>query len=215
MNTNKRENTLAETCSTWNQYYTQNKHQQEYPDENLVRLLKPLEKGVALDIGCGRGRHIKLLQDLGFSNIYASDISPKALQESFQKYPSICTIELPEEFWAGEPFQLPIEKKMLQIIIAWGVLHYNSIALTDKILNEFTRLLRPNGFFLGTLRADTDTHLNNNSNLALGNWQLYSEKDCRKLLEKHFRKIKIGYTERTLLGKLEQKICHWFFLAQL
>ena len=207
---------LKKTQEAWSHYYQAKKHKQKYPDENLVRILQDIPRGPALDLGCGRGRHLALLKDLGFSPIYAADTSTEALQESSQNFPFAQALELklPSENDSSKKSLssfLPLADSSLQLVLAWGVLHYNPPHILESILCEIQRLLRPGAFFAGTLRADSDTHLKTNKDLKGSAWQLYNEQECRKLLEKHFNTLKLGYMERSPLNALEQRICHWFF----
>ena len=200
----------------WDNYYKKNKHSQKYPDENLIRLLMPLYRGAVLDLGCGGGRHLALLNDLNFSPIYASDMSPEALIQSAKAYPFVKILSLPkrEAFTCHKfknKFTLDLPSASLNIIIAWGVLHYNSAEIIEDILCEIVRLLKTDGIFIGTLRSTRDTHLKTNENLKGSEWDSYNEDDCKKLLEKHFTQVKLGYMERTLIGDLNKRICHWFF----
>ena len=201
--------------SIWNDYYCKKNPQQHYPDENLVRLLQPLKRGAALDFGCGKGRHLALLHELGFAPIYASDISLNALTDSCQKNSFAQPLSLPSQFWAEKPFQFDLKARTLQIIVLWGVLHYNSPEVVEHILNEIQRLLRKGGVLLGTLRASSDTHLQHKSEVASKQWQYYDIEEAKNLLSRYFGKHwKLGYMERTPLGLLEQRISHWFFRAE-
>ena len=217
---------LKETQKSWSSYYKNKKHKQRYPDENLVRMIQNKAQGAALDLGCGRGRHLSLLRDFGFDPIYATDISKEALEESSKNFPFTQPLEFkfPKELEGlGEnskpssmkdiPPILSLADSSLQLLLAWGVLHYNPSQVTEAILQEIKRLLCPGGFFLGTLRADRDTHLKTNEDLKGCSYKLYSEEECCNLLKKYFTKVELGYMERSPLGSLDQRICHWFFRA--
>ncbi|HOQ12674.1 MAG TPA: class I SAM-dependent methyltransferase, partial [Spirochaetota bacterium] len=70
---------------SWEQHYKKEKSLLSYPDENLVRMLalylreqKNTSDLIAIDLGCGTGRHLKLLEDFNMKTIGA-DFSFNAL----------------------------------------------------------------------------------------------------------------------------------------
>ena len=86
---------MNEKLESWNRHYTREKSILLYPDENLVRMLKNYlndhdnpNKLIAVDLGCGSGRHIKLIDELGISKIIGIDISYNALSICSERYNS-------------------------------------------------------------------------------------------------------------------------------
>ena len=71
--------------ASWETHYTAGKSELLYPDENLVRLLKKNRllgspgDLTAVDLGCGSGRHLRLLSDLGITRVIGLDASYNAL----------------------------------------------------------------------------------------------------------------------------------------
>ena len=98
-------------------------------------------------------------------------------------------------------------------------MHYNTLEDAFKIVNEIKRVLKPNGYFTGTVRSSSDTHLKSNdgviglADLSGGKVKLYSLDELKSLL-KEFANIQFGYMERTPMGKLDERICHWIFQAK-
>lgn len=207
------------TKSIWDSHYTKSKSQLAYPDENLVRILaklpnifNPNSQPRALDLGAGSGRHTILLKNRGFET-YAIDYSKESIDMIQSSIPEIKAVH-------NDKLPYPFDANSIEIIVCWGMLHYNSNEEIEEILKEVKRILKPNGFFIGTIRSDKDTHLRQSSkgNIQLedlkgGFVQLFSEKECLNLL-KDFRNISLGYMERTPMGKLDQKIAHHIFLCQ-
>ncbi|MCX7997677.1 MAG: class I SAM-dependent methyltransferase [Leptospiraceae bacterium] len=196
----------------WNEHYTKEKSRLIYPDENLVRILAKLpHEGKALDFGAGSGRHSFLLKSLGFQ-VTALDYAKNSLQmiQEFDKDIHVVHAESP-------PY--PFIENEFSVIVSWGVLHYNTDEEIIKILQEYKRILKENGYLIGTLRANTDTHLKlTKGKIALDDLKnaqarLFNLEEVQNLL-KDFKNLQIGYMERTPLGKLEERICHWIFLAQ-
>lgn len=190
----------------WDNHYTKDKSKLVYPDENLVRILAKLNlNGNALDHGTGSGRHIPLLKNFGYE-VKACDYSITAI-ENLKKDFSDIDVQLIEKS------ELPYLNSEFDLIISWGILHYNPIEEAKKIVSEWRRVLKPNSYLACTIRADKDTHLAMQKDLEGSKIKLYSLEEVKSLL-KDFNELKIGYMERTVLGKLDQRISHWIILAK-
>ncbi len=199
--------------NVWDSHYKKDKSKLQYPDENLVRLLSrtsPPNKH-ALDFGSGSGRHIPLLTENGFE-VSASDSSTESVALLKEKHPQIQihhTDKLPYSF----------SKNSFGLIVSWGVFHYNERTVAHAIVKELYESIEIGGYLLGSIRAESDTHLGikagemNLTDLKGGYAETYSLAELNLLLS-FFSSVQIGYTERTPLGKLEERICHWFFLAK-
>ncbi len=193
----------------WNHYYQGTNKLLKYPDENLIRILEknmnPLWK-TALDYGCGQGRHIKLLKEMGFGEIYGIDSSKHIVEKNKILFPYATFIHFNSEH------SLPFENSYFDAIIVWGVLHYNSIEKRTFLLKEFNRTLKNHGCIIGTYRAKNDTHFFQ-SEVKESEIYFFDSESIMKELKLYFQNIQLGYTERTPLGNLSQKIAHYFFLA--
>ncbi|PJZ70402.1 SAM-dependent methyltransferase [Leptospira perolatii] len=201
----------------WEAHYTREKSKLNYPDENLVRILSRVPSSFntdnprALDFGAGSGRHCLLLREFGY-DVTAADYSENSIQTIQESYPwaKAKLVDLPPTPFANEEFEL---------VVNWGVLHYNSLELAKQIAEDFFRILKSGGYLAGSIRAVGDTHLKalngtiGTSDLKGGSTWFYSEEDVRTLFQ-NFSQLEIGYTERTPIGKLEERICHWIFLAK-
>jgi SAM-dependent methyltransferase len=235
------------TQEIWNKHYLRNKSRLSFPDENLVRMLAKLpwvdskpsfsdhsgsesgsisdaksgftpkrpaeaEQLKALDFGCGSGRHSLLLHSFGYK-VYSTDYTENsiALTKSLVK-DSDCQV------LSSPPYPYPSD--FFNIIVSWGVIHYNSPEVVKQIIAEKYRILKPGGYLLGTVRAETDTFLKSNQNdniiqtedLKNGFINLYNLSELEGLLNA-FSKVEIGYMERTPLNKLDRKIAHYYFQA--
>lgn len=200
----------------WNRHYQTGKSRQLYPDENLVRLLAsasaeiPPEGASALDYGFGSGRHLQLLLDMKFFRIAGCEISDVAFERARQSFAGQ-KLDLRLISETDMPLQFPDQS--FDVIVCWGVLHYLSDFHCMSLLAEFSRLLTSRGLFLGTLRSKRDTHFAY-SDVSEASIKLFSEEEARQLLTRYFRDPELGYMERTPIGKLDQRIAHWFFRAR-
>jgi SAM-dependent methyltransferase len=177
----------------------------------LSRIQKPKINPRALDLGCGSGRHSLLLDRLGWE-VTAIDYSPESIQQVKILNPNW-------DHWLCKSPPYPIEDSKYDLVVGWGILHYNSNQEIKSILAEIQRILKPNGYFLGTIRSDKDTHLQvtqnsemNTTDLKGGYARLFSLEDTKELLSS-FSDVQIGYMERSPLGELDKKVSHYFFQA--
>lgn len=181
----------------------------------LVRLLHDLNRSISvLDLGCGSGRHLALLDDLGFHSIFGADSSSTSIelcQKHFKKVPLYHTGKSVSTEFSPQPLNLPIKTNTLGLVIAWGVLHYNSTATQKLILTEIARLLTPDGYFIGTVRSTHDTYLAMNADLSHTNIQLFTEEEVETLLQPYFKAIKIGHMQRSDVHNPKLCISHWYF----
>ncbi|ASV09922.1 SAM-dependent methyltransferase [Leptospira interrogans serovar Canicola] len=203
--------------SAWNFHYTRTKSRLSYPDENLVRMLSKIdsnkqEEKMALDFATGSGRHCVLLNEFGYQ-VYATDYTENSIKTVQEMFPFVKT-----SLGGAPPF--PFEENFFDVIVSWGVLHYNSVRSARDILKEKLRILKNGGYLAGSVRAVGDTHLQvqetvvGTADLKGAYTRFYTLEELKEDL-KGFSHIDFGYTERTPLGKLEERICHWIFLAKL
>lgn len=199
--------------NVWDEHYERPKSKLSFPDENLIRLLSRIQpkNRNALDFGCGSGRHSYLLQNEGYT-VTACDTAKTTIDLLKDETSSIRFLHTPNS-------DLPFSSKEFGLIVSWGVFHYNHREDAKKLLSSLYESLDTNGYLLGSIRADGDTHLGlskgkmNLKDLSGGYAETYSLEDLKSFLS-IFSNVSIGYSERTPLGKLDERICHWFFLAE-
>lgn len=194
----------------WDGYYKTHPQRLIYPDENLVRILEKQDLTQckrALDFGCGSARHLIYLKQKHITELYGMDISLEVIKKNQALYENI-------QFLHYEVLMpLPFPENFFDIIICWGVLHYNKKTVREFLLEEFYRTLKPGGLFTGTYRAKNDTHFKD-SEVHMAEIDYFEEKEILlELKNKHYKQIQLGYCERTPLGNLQKKIAHYFFLC--
>ncbi len=209
--------------ASWETHYTAGKSELLYPDENLVRLLKKntllsSPAGLtAVDLGCGSGRHLKLLADMGLSMIVGLDASYNALVISRRQCPG--------PLLQGNNLHLPLKSGSADIVIAWGSLHYNNKYDLIEMLEEILRILKRGGYLFATLRSERDTYLKRGKHLGNDTWitdlndingsiaAFYSEEEL-KVSFSIFNEFTYGLMERTLMGDITALISHWVIEAR-
>ncbi len=210
-------------AASWESHYTDVKSELLYPDENLVRLLRknsllhsPSEL-TAVDLGCGSGRHLTLLADLGLQRIIGLDASHNALLISRRQCPG--------PMLQGDNLHLPLKGESADIIIAWGSLHYSNKNDLDAMIGEIRRVLKSGGYLFATLRSGRDTYLKRGKHLGNDTWitdlddisgsiaSFYSE-DELKVSFSIFSDFSYGLMERTIMGDTKSLISHWVIEAR-
>ncbi len=192
----------------WDQFY-KTKKILKYPDENFVRIFTPLnlpKESSILDFGCGTGRHIQFFLNEGFCNLYGIDFSYEAIEICKQLYPKVFFSTINEI-----SIQFPMH--FFDLILCWGVLHYNDKQNRMALLKEFQRVLKPNSYLIGTYRSKEDTHFTN-SQIKTAQFFVFNLEEIHQELSNFFINIQIGHTTRTPLNQLQQKIAHYFFICQ-
>jgi ubiquinone/menaquinone biosynthesis C-methylase UbiE len=209
---------------SWDRHYTFQKSDLLYPDENLVRLLKKslLSTGdksgiTAADLGCGSGRHLKLLADFGIPLALGIDTSPHALVLSR----SHCSGPL----IPGDNKHIPLKDATVDIAIAWGSLHYTNKYDLIAMLEEIQRIMKKDGRLFTTLRSSRDTYLKKGKHLGNDTWitdlndingsiaSFYSEEEMKTAFS-IFKEYTYGLIERTIMGDLSSLISHWIIQAR-
>lgn len=208
----------------WNSHYKKNKSVLTYPDENLVRLIAREIKNNggenqlnAIDIGCGSGRHMALLENSGIGGVYGTDYSLNAL--------NICKD-------AGLPLvincdnkNMPFREETFDIAIAWGSLHYSSKDEMRLMLEEVKRIIKRGGSLFATIRRDNDTYLKTGTHLGNNTWSTglddltgtvvsFFNEDELKDIFSIFESFSYGWMERTVIGDTSKVISHWIISAK-
>ncbi len=207
----------------WNNHYKKEKSVLSYPDENLVRLLKKKKEILqnpnnltVVDLGCGSGRHVKLIKDLGVDNVIGMDYSLNGLKITSENFSS--------HVIQNDNKKIPLKSNSVDIIVAWGSLHYNKKQDLPIMIKEIYRVLKKDGIFYGTIRSSNDSYLKKGKHLGNDCWQtdlkdikgsitsFYDEEELNKQFE-IFNNLNYGLIERTILGDLTKKISHWVIEA--
>jgi len=203
----------------WEKHYKKNKSLLTYPDENLVRMLSSAikenqsdEELTVLDLGCGSGRHLKLLSEFNIKNIIGMDSSYNGISVCRQNY-SYPLVQMDNR-------RIPLKDSSVDFIIAWGSLHYNHKDDLPVMIEEIHRILKINGHLMATLRTDRDscmkkgTHLGNDiwkTDLADINGALVSfyKQDELENNFNSFNTFNYGIMERSIVGNIKMLISHW------
>lgn len=210
---------------SWEIHYRKEHSVLNYPDENLVRIIKKhlaskdskeIGSLKAIDLGCGSGRHIKMLYETGIQHIAGIDYSMNALIICKERYSSFLI--------QSENEHLPFKDGTFDIAVSWGSLHYSGKDSLERQLREIRRVLNKKACFFGTLRSERDTYLKKGKELGNDTWvtdntdlensvvSFYNEEELKSALG-IFNKYEYGLMERSVIGDLNKLISHWYFRA--
>jgi 2-polyprenyl-3-methyl-5-hydroxy-6-metoxy-1,4-benzoquinol methylase len=114
----------------------------EWTRRYLLRILQRigLQSGIAVDIGCGVGKYVELLDDLGF-RVTGIDYSSALIDQARQR---LCNRKV--TLLEGDFYKLPLQNSSQDLAISIGVLqHVRDVRI---VLTETARILRPGGQLL-------------------------------------------------------------------
>ena len=210
---------------SWDNHYKNKYSVLSYPDENLVRMVKKylagkdstaIENLNAIDLGCGSGRHIKMLYETGLKHVTGLDYSLNGLKICDELYSSFLV--------QAENSFLPFKDCIFDIAISWGSLHYSAKDSLINQISEIYRIMNKNSCFMGTLRSERDTYLKKGKELGNNTWvtditdlknsvvSFFTEDELKSALS-IFNKFEYGIMERSIIGDLNKLISHWYFRA--
>lgn len=207
----------------WDDHYQRDRARLAYPDENLVRMLaktlpqeaETVSRMKAIDIGCGSGRHLRLLAEFGVQSITGTDYAPNSL-ELARRMPHSQLVNC-------DTAHLPFPDESFDIAIAWGSLHYGSKADTAQQIDEIFRVLRSGGILFGTLRSIRDTHAAGSrhgaedcasvADIAGATMCFFTEEELCALFSA-FSNFSYGLMERTPLDERDRRVSHWYYQAR-
>lgn len=117
------------------------------PDFRIKTRLEKIKKRSkikALDLGCGGGRHTKLLLQLGF-DVYACDTNPEMLKATRNKTAGMWSeVNDQKRIVEGNILSTPYPDRIFGAVVATGVLHQaKSIREYKDAIRELSRITKP------------------------------------------------------------------------
>jgi len=136
--------------ATWDKRWTNAAGRADWlvPEPEVVQAVEFLKmRGAkrALDLGCGVGRHVRLLAAAGLE-VHAADASASGLAYARAQ-------ELNGEVcWARSDFTaLPFAPAVFDFALAWNVIYHGDQVIVARALAELGRVLRPGGLLQITM----------------------------------------------------------------
>lgn len=173
-------------------------------------IIKEINVGTCLDLGCGLGQFTKYFYDLGF-DCTSVDISPKALENLKDKYPfaKVKVIDMSKG--------LPFKNQSFDLVFANLSIHYFDLKTTKNLLQEIKRILKPQGYFIGSVNStktfkfikDNAIKIEDNYYKELDRYvRLWDEKD----FEKFFGDFKQVILEEVTTTRWKKPKIMWEFI---
>lgn len=126
--------------------YSQKREQFNETDKVLEGALESIgvQDKEIVDLGCGDGRHARLIKEMGAAHVTGVDVNEKMIEIAKEK-----SAENPDvTFLVADGRNLPVESNSIDIVVSNFVVHYFPDA--KEIFNEISRVLRDRGYFIGT-----------------------------------------------------------------
>lgn len=136
----------------WNQILRRKEYSPENPDRIVVNLASIFEKRKAdrvLDLGCGTGRHLIYLADLGFE-AYGADISETGLKIAKKRLRSR---KLEAKIMKCDMKSIPLRDSCFEAVICVRTIYHQKQKEIQKTISEIQRVLKKNGLFLANFHS--------------------------------------------------------------
>lgn len=157
----------------WNKSYTNRDNFIFYPQEDIVRFIsKYIRKRVGLDefldqnnyveiprildIGCGIGRHIKLLEEFHLDG-YGFDLSHEAIKVAKSNFIKQEHSALADKVIVSDITNLPYKDKFFDFMLSHGVLDSMPFKVSKKGMKELSRVLKKGGLVYIDLISTDDS----------------------------------------------------------
>jgi ubiquinone/menaquinone biosynthesis C-methylase UbiE len=133
--------------SDWDEIWTARAGQfRRWPNEELIRFLSRIDKGVVLEVGCGNGANLWAIADEGFE-AHGIDISPVALQLC-EVY---CRIRRQRvQLEAASATALPYPDATFDAVVDVVALQHLTQVGYNRAFAEVARVLKPSGWWFST-----------------------------------------------------------------
>lgn len=162
----------------------------------FVYIKKAVPEGIALDLGCGQGRHAVFFAEHGFES-YGVDYIKRAIDEAKQ-YAKVKNLKK-AHFKIMDIFKLNFPSNYFDVIIDWSVLDHIYPTQRKLYLKNILKVLKVGGFSILTEFSANDRRIKDKSKNYAWDRNSYdhyfTEDELRDLFSKNFEFLKIVETK--------------------
>lgn len=109
-------------------------------------IINSIPKGTVLDLGCGIGQYSKYFLDKGF-DVVSADISMSALNKLKENIENTNIVKL------DMSEKLEFADNTFDLVFANLSIHYFDKKTTEKLIAEIKRILKSDGYFIGSVNS--------------------------------------------------------------
>jgi len=157
----------------WNESYKNKDNFVFYPHEEIIRFIsKYIKKRIGLDeyveqntnnsaikvldIGCGIGRHVKLINEFGLDG-YGFDLSSESIKVAKEHFSKQNIKELAEKVIVADITNLPYKENEFDFMLSHGVIDSMPFDIAKKGMNELYRVAKNKAKIYIDLVASSDS----------------------------------------------------------
>ncbi len=170
-------------------------------EDEAIRFIKKslpdLKNKKVLDIGCGNGKDILLLESLNTSEVYGIDTSEFMITEAKK------TVSRPNNLFIGNIEETSFEDSFFDVVIGRFSFHY--LKNYDKAYQELSRILKKNGLLILVVHHPL-------RDLSCQKNKIYGEQEIIKI-ELYNNKVPIHFPTHTLKNYFSKKFFDYFSLV--
>lgn len=206
----------------WKYYFEKSKNKKLDFTNNMwvdkyKNIIDKINGKKVLDLGCGLGQYTKYFLDKGF-DVISCDISKVVLEQLEKNIPNSKTLEL------DMSNKFPFEDKEFDIVFANLSIHYFDENTTKKLLCEIKRILKSDGYFIGsvnsvkTLKYKYGTRIEIEPNYYLeknNDYERYVRLFDKEQFENFFTDFKFEVLEEVTTSRGEKTKIMWEFIAKI
>lgn len=163
-------------------------------------IINRITKGKALDLGCGLGQYTKYLFDKGF-DVISADISIEALNKVKENINEANIVQLD----MSQP--LKFDNDTFELVFANLSIHYFDENTTKSLVKEIKRIVKNNGYFIGTVNSSKGYEFIKDHAIKLDENYYFSNGRNIRLWNKE--QFDYFFEEFTLIKLEEEKTSRW------